>query len=261
MWPCEVRFRALSSISDLFVLSSMSGDSITIPSTTAITMVEPESDTTYGELVATLKIPGTTDLFRTSSGAEYYLKSDITGVYQISKDNTRIRKVTRIEKVDESESKAAKKAKLTHDLNTVSGVITDTGTYGHPFVCVRVDKIHGTVCDESELFIKAQNFCKEHKNPTIRKIAARMKKPRAWTFSFKDGELVGPHISLNTSHMKDCGKRVEVTMKHLKAWEDVHSYFCAIALDPNAQSDGKKFVLKSAWGSDLHLTCAQHIKY
>lgn len=77
MWPCEARYRALASLGEyMFVLSTNTGDSITIPSTTTIGMVDNEQEMTYADLAATLTEPGTTGLFRTSSHAEYRVSVD-----------------------------------------------------------------------------------------------------------------------------------------------------------------------------------------
>ena len=66
-----------------------------------------------------------------------------------------------------------------------------------------------------------------------------MKKPRAWTFEFDHGNI-GPHISLSAKIAANESKFEQ---------------------DSAAQSDGKAFHLQSAWGDDLHFTCAQHIKH
>jgi hypothetical protein len=121
--------------------------------------------------------------------------------------------------------------------NTISGTITNTGTPTRPFVCVKVD-----TCDKRTLVSAARRFCSTYRDPEIRRLASRAKEPRAWHFEFgKCGQLVGPHVSLSLEHSKDCGKRVKLRTRNLKAWEDLHSYFCAIDLDSNAQTDGGVF--------------------
>lgn len=259
MWPAEARYRAVATVSDdSFVLSTSGGHSITVSSTDTITMVE--KPTTYGELVATLTKSGKTELYRTSTGDKYYLKLDDKGLLQqISEDGKRIRNVTRL-KAEDTDVNTVEDT----DVGTISGVITDTTTKKGPFVCLRVDTVDGAKCKKTALFEQAQKFCEAHENDDIRGIAAKMIEPNAWTTKFgTNGEIVGPHVSLNVHHMKDLGRRIKVKMKKpaplFNAWKDTNSYFCAIVLDSNAECDGKDFKLRNAWSGALHMSCAQYV--